>query len=210
MSEKNQNSYCKYSASLLQYRNLIHRLNVFYPQIVIEMWIKYYFIAHRRTGFYMNYSPEHKAAWDRAIKLLEDNLIPISFNTWIKPLQLYSVTAESILIIADNFLTLNHVKQRYYTDLYNMIKLSFGRSYELEFYTQEEIKRLHTSVKQTTLNSKYNFENFVVGPSNSFAYAASLAVAEQPSDVYNPLFIYGSVGLGKTHLMNAIGNYIMA
>ena len=158
----------------------------------------------------MNYSPEHKAAWDRAIKLLEDNLIPISFNTWIKPLQLYSVTAESILIIADNFLTLNHVKQRYYTDLYNMIKLSFGRSYELEFYTQEEIKRLHTSVKQTTLNSKYNFENFVVGPSNSFAYAASLAVAEQPSDVYNPLFIYGSVGLGKTHLMNAIGNYIMA
>jgi len=158
----------------------------------------------------MNYSPEHKEAWDRAIKLLEDNLIPISFNTWIKPLQLYSVTAESILIIADNFLTLNHVKQRYYTDLYNMIKLSFGRSYELEFYTQEEIKRLHTSVKRTTLNNKYNFENFVVGPSNSFAYAASLAVAEQPSDVYNPLFIYGSVGLGKTHLMNAIGNYIMA
>jgi len=158
----------------------------------------------------MNYSPEHKQAWDKAIKLLEDNLIPISFKTWIKPLQLYSVSPETIIIIADNFLTLNHVKQRYYTDLYNTIKLSFGRSYELEFYTQEEIGRQQADVKRTTLNNKYNFENFVVGPSNSFAYAASLAVAEQPSDVYNPLFIYGSVGLGKTHLMNAIGNYIMA
>ena len=158
----------------------------------------------------MNYSPEHKEAWDKAIKLIEDNLIPISFNTWIKPLKLYSVTPETIIIIADNFLTLNHVKQRYYTDLYNMIKLSFGRSYELEFYTQEEISRQQNTIKRTTLNNKYNFENFVVGPSNSFAYAASLAVAEQPSDVYNPLFIYGSVGLGKTHLMNAIGNYIMA
>lgn len=158
----------------------------------------------------MNYTPEQQQAWERAIKLIEDNLIPISFNTWIKPLKLYSVTPESIIIIADNFLTLNHVKQRYYTDLYNMIKISFGRSYELEFYTQEEISRQQSSIQRTTLNPKYSFENFVVGPSNSFAYAASLAVAEQPSDVYNPLFIYGSVGLGKTHLMNAIGNYIMA
>ena len=158
----------------------------------------------------MNYTPEQKEAWDKAIGLLEKNLMPIKFNTWIKPLKLYSVTAESIVIVADNVLTLSSVKTRYFTDLYNMIKLSFGRSYELEFYTQDEIDRQQVSVKRTTLNSKYNFENFVVGPSNSFAYAASLAVAEQPSDVYNPLFIYGSVGLGKTHLMNAIGNYIMA
>ena len=158
----------------------------------------------------MNYTPEQKEAWDKAIGLLEKNLMPIKFNTWIKPLKLYSVNAESIVIVADNVLTLSSVKTRYFTDLYNMIKLSFGRSYELEFYTQDEIDRQQVSVKRTTLNSKYNFENFVVGPSNSFAYAASLAVAEQPSDVYNPLFIYGSVGLGKTHLMNAIGNYIMA
>ena len=158
----------------------------------------------------MNYTPEQKEAWDKAIGLLEKNLMPIKFNTWIKPLKLYSVNAESIVIVADNVLTLSSVKTRYFTDLYNMIKLSFGRSYELEFYTQDEIDRQQVSVKRTTLNNKYSFENFVVGPSNSFAYAASLAVAEQPSDVYNPLFIYGSVGLGKTHLMNAIGNYIMA
>ena len=158
----------------------------------------------------MNYTPEQKEAWDKAIKLLEDNLIPISFSTWIKPLELHSVTQDSIRIMVDNSFTLNHVKQRYYTDLYNMLKLSFGRSYELEFYTRDELARLQSEVKQTTLNPKYSFENFVVGPSNSFACAASLAVAEEPSAAYNPLFIYGSVGLGKTHLMNAIGNYTLA
>ena len=158
----------------------------------------------------MNYAPEHKQAWDKAISMLEQNLNPASFKTWIKPLQLYSVTPDKIIIIGNHSMGLNIIRQRYYTDIYNMIRFSFGRSYELEFYTQEEINRQHTTVQRTTLNSKYNFDNFVVGPSNSFAYAASLAVAEQPSDVYNPLFIYGSVGLGKTHLMNAIGNFIMA
>ena len=156
----------------------------------------------------MNYTAEQKEAWDKAIGLLKENLIPISFDTWIKPLQLYSVTPETISIIVSNTLVLNHVKQRYLTDLYNMIRMCFGRGFELEFYTEDEIARLANNPRQTTLNPNYSFENFVVGPSNSFACAASLAVAENPSSAYNPLFIYGSVGLGKTHLMNAIGNYI--
>ncbi len=158
----------------------------------------------------MNYTPEQKQAWDKAKSMLEENLIPVSFNTWIRPLELYSVTQDSILITVPNNLIQNHVRQRYYTELYNMMRMCFGRSYELELYTPEELSRQRGELTRTTLNAKYSFENFVVGPSNSFAYAASLAVAEQPSDVYNPLFIYGSVGLGKTHLMNAIGNYIMA
>ena len=157
----------------------------------------------------MNYTPEHLEAWEKVLRLLKDNLKPVSFDQWIKPLKLYSVTPEAVMIIADNYMAINIVKQRYYTPLYNMIKMVFQRSYELEFYTQEEIVKLNSNFKRTTLNEKYTFANFVVGPSNSFAYAASLAVAEQPSDVYNPLFIYGSVGLGKTHLMNAIGNYIL-
>ena len=158
----------------------------------------------------MNYTPEQLECWEKAMGLLENNLPPVSFNTWFKPLKLYSVTPEAVMIIVENHLALNLLKQRYYTPLYNMIKMAFRRSYELEFYTQEEIEMLRGNFKRTTLNEKYSFENFVVGPSNSFAYAASLAVAEQPSDVYNPLFIYGSVGLGKTHLMNAIGNYILS
>jgi len=157
----------------------------------------------------MNYTPEHEQAWNRAIKLLQESLPSFQFKTWIEPLKLHAVTPSSMVIIVDNQLTMNRINHRYRTDIYNMVKLSFGRSYELEFYTQEEMER-QPSVAKSTLNPKYNFENYVVGNSNSFAYAASLAVAEQPSEVYNPLFIYGSVGLGKTHLINAIGNYILA
>ena len=157
----------------------------------------------------MNYTPEQKAAWDRALKMLEKDVMPVSYNAWIKPLKLYSVTNDTIVILAENTFNLNHLKNRYYSMLYGAIRMAFGRTYELEFYTQDEIARNADRIGASTLNPKYSFENFVVGPSNSFAYAASLAVAEQPSDVYNPLFIYGGVGLGKTHLMNAIGNYIM-
>ena len=158
----------------------------------------------------MNYTPEQKQSWDRAVAMLEENLAPVSFNTWIKPLEMYAVTDEAIQILVPSPIIVDMVRQRYYTELYNMMRMCFGRSYELELYTPEELSRQRGELTRTTLNAKYSFENFVVGPSNSFAYAASLAVAEQPSDVYNPLFIYGSVGLGKTHLMNAIGNYIMA
>ena len=157
----------------------------------------------------MNYTPEQEQAWTRAIKLLEEHLPSFQFRTWIQPLKLHMVTSTSLIIIVDNQLILNRILNRYRTDIYNMVKLSFGRAYELEFHTQEDMER-QPVMKKSSLDPKYNFENYVVGPSNSFAYAASLAVAEQPSEVYNPLFIYGSVGLGKTHLMNAIGNYILS
>ena len=158
----------------------------------------------------MNYTPEQKQSWDRAVAMLEENLAPVSFNTWIKPLEMYAVTDEAIQILVPSPIIVDMVRQRYYTELYNTLRMCFGRSYELELYMPDQIARKNSEMTRTTLNPKYSFDNFVVGPSNSFAYSASLAVAEQPSDVYNPLFIYGSVGLGKTHLMNAIGNYIMA
>ena len=158
----------------------------------------------------MNYTPEQKQSWDRAVAMLEENLAPVSFNTWIKPLEMYAVTDEAIQILVPSPIIVDMVRQRYYTELYNTLRMCFGRSYELELYMPDQIARKNSEMTRTTLNPKYSFDNFVVGPSNSFAYAASLAVAEQHSDVYNPLFIYGSVGLGKTHLMNAIGNYIMA
>lgn len=159
----------------------------------------------------MNYTPEHKDKWDRAIKMIEESIpVPLSFTTWIKPLRLFSVSSDTISIIAENSLQLNHVKQRYYTELDNALRISFGQRYELEIYTEDELAKAVSNAPKTNLNPNYTFENFVVGSSNSFACAASLAVAENPSAAYNPLFIYGSVGLGKTHLMNAIGNYILA
>ena len=158
----------------------------------------------------MNYTPEQKQAWDHVVSIMQENLIPYVYQTWIAPLQLHSVTAESIILAAETFVQRDTIKQRYHTNLRELVRHSFGRAYEIEIYTREELDQLQTTLEQTTLNRRYSFDNFVVGPSNSFAYAASLAVAEQPSEAYNPLFIYGSVGLGKTHLMNAIGNFITA
>jgi len=158
----------------------------------------------------MNITHEQQSAWEEAMKMLEDDLNPASYTTWIKPLKLHAISNETIVIEVPNTFLINNVRQRYYTMIYNVISMAFGRKYELDFVTPEELEKQREAMENTMLNPKYTFENFVVGPSNNFAYAASLAVAEQPNDVYNPLFIYGGVGLGKTHLMNAIGNYISA
>lgn len=157
----------------------------------------------------MNYTAEQAQAWQKVCSILEEHLIPYVYQTWIQPLRLESVSGDSIVLVADSFVR-DTVKQRYYTNLYNLVERCFGRSYEIEICTEEELERTRVSFTNTSLNRRYSFDNFIVGNSNSLAYAACHAVAEQPSEAYNPLFIYGSVGLGKTHLMNAIGNYIVA
>ncbi len=158
----------------------------------------------------MNYTQQQKDAWDQVLAHLQQHINRVSFDQWIRPLELHSVKQDSLMIIGQDSFTINHVKNRYFTDLYNLVGICFGRTYELEFRTKEEMKNQSGAMNRTMLNPKYTFDNFVVGGSNNFAYAASLAVAEDPSNAYNPLFIYGSVGLGKTHLMNAIGNYIIS
>lgn len=157
----------------------------------------------------MNVTPEQQAAWERVLKTMEDSIPVVSYKAFFEPLKLYSVTSDTLVIIGDTTFNLQHLKNRYYTQLFNTVGTVFGRTYELEFYTQDDIKKNANNISVSTLNSKYTFENFVVGPANSLAYHASLAVAEDPSNAYNPLFIYGGVGLGKTHLMNAIGNFII-
>lgn len=160
----------------------------------------------------MNYTPEEKAKWDRLIQIIRETLessgqLP-SFNTFIKPLKLYAVTSDTLYVSGDNSFNLTHMKQRYGTMLYSMVPVVFGRRYELEYYPESDISRMVEKQEPSSLNEKYTFESFIVGPSNNLAFATSLAVAQTPGDAYNPLFIYGGVGLGKTHLINAIGNYI--
>ena len=160
----------------------------------------------------MNYTPEDKAKWDRLIHMIEETLENSAqrpfFDMFIKPLKLYAVSSDTLYISGDNSFNLTHMKQRYGTMLYSMVPVVFGRRYELEYYPESDIARIVDKQTPAQLNEKYTFENFIVGPSNNLAYATSLAVAQTPGDAYNPLFIYGGVGLGKTHLINAIGNYI--
>ena len=157
----------------------------------------------------MRYTPEQKESWDRVMHILEDNLDKVSFNGWFKGLSLYAITGDRMIILGQNAFNLQHMQLRYGTMLVNTVDMVFDKRYILEFHTQAEVASLEEKLSSSTLNDKYTFDNFVVGDSNTFAYSAALAVAEAPSESYNPLFIYGGVGLGKTHLMNAVGNYVL-
>lgn len=158
----------------------------------------------------MNYTPEQKAKWDRVKAIIEENMDKPSYRTWFKSLELYAISGDKIYIVGENAFTLSHMRQRYGSMLVSTMDMVFDKKYNPEFHTTDEIGLIDEKLSASTLNRKYTFDNFVVGASNSFAHAAALAVAESPSDSYNPLFIYGGVGLGKTHLMNAVGNFVLS
>ena len=158
----------------------------------------------------MNYTPEQKASWDRVMAIMRENLDGPSWNAWFKLLELYAVSGERMILFSPTSLNISFMKKRYGTMLMNAIDMVFDRKYKVEIRTREDIAEAEESLKASTLNEKYTFDNFVVGASNNFAYAAALSVAQDQAESYNPLFIYGGVGLGKTHLMNAIGNYVTA
>ena len=157
----------------------------------------------------MEFTNAHQESWQNALRMLENELPSASYNTWFKPLKLHAVNSDKILIEAPNPFVLNQLNGRYKSMLENVLAQTFGKRYDLTLALAADIERHMSQLTRTMLNTKYTFDNFIVGSSNSFAHAASLAVAEQPAGAYNPLFLYGGVGLGKTHLMNAIGNYIL-
>ena len=160
----------------------------------------------------MNYTPEQKVKWDRALSLIEESLDRVSYNMWFKPLKLYAISGETIYILGENAFALQHTRNRYGSTLERAMDMVFDIRYNLEYYTPDQIAMIEEklSASQATINSKYTFDNFVVGDGNKFAYSAAVAVAEAPTEAYNPLFIYSGVGLGKTHLLNAVGNYVLS
>ena len=154
----------------------------------------------------MHYTEDQLAAFEKAIAMFKADMNELFFNAWFSRLKLFTVTQDAIVIEAENVMVVEQLRSRYFQRLSNVLGATFGRTYDIEILTPEELQ--YREMENTMLNPRYTFENFVVGGSNSFAHAAALAVADDPSGAYNPLFIYGGVGLGKTHLMNAIGNYI--
>lgn len=159
--------------------------------------------------------------WDEILlKVKEEHeLTDVSFNTWLKPLEIYSVQNERVyILVSSEQMGLSYIKKKYYLPLKVAIAEVTGIEYEVEFVLPDQAKKLtmhHPRKTPTTeeaersnLNPNYTFDTFVVGNNNRFAHSASLAVAETPGEVYNPLFIYGGVGLGKTHLMHSIAHFI--
>jgi len=157
--------------------------------------------------------------WQKTLGLLKNELTEISFNTWIKTIDPLSLTANTINLAVPADFNKGILESRYQTLIKNAIKQVTFKEYEIAFIvpSQESLNKLPKQTESVSnedstlsiLNPKYTFDTFVIGNSNRFAHAAALAVAEAPGKAYNPLFIYGGVGLGKTHLMHAIGHYIL-
>lgn len=153
-----------------------------------------------------------KETWERVLELIAPEMTPVGFSTWIKPLKPLSLTDTSLTVAADSDIVKNMVSGRYTELLKNALKEVTGNdcSIDVTIGGEEVFSAEESAESDDSPSSKYTFDNFIVGNSNRFAQAAALAVAESPAAAYNPLFIYGGVGLGKTHLMHAIKNYITA
>lgn len=166
-----------------------------------------------------------KEIWDKTVNLIKGELTEVSFNTWIRSITPISSEGSLLKLGVPNNFTKDILENRYRDLIINSLKVLTSKEYDIEFIilSQEKKDSKKENIKQngssnnvvvndvlsSTLNPKYTFESFVIGNSNRFSHAASLAVAESPARAYNPLFIYGGVGLGKTHLMHAIGHYVL-
>jgi len=157
-----------------------------------------------------------KSVWEELLSKLEKKLKPQNFKTWFKPTQLYSVTSEKLTIMVPNDFFKKWLDRYYMGMIRREIAKISGHEMEVDFILPPKYnnikKRKNVSFKKkrsvSRLNPRFHFNSFVVGNNNRLAHAAALAVAQSPARAYNPLFIYGQVGLGKTHLLQAIGHYI--
>ncbi len=155
----------------------------------------------------------------------EYSLSDISYQTWVDPLKFYSVENDvvNIIIPSNQAHALNYISNKYKNYFQVTISEMFDHTFDVNFLLEKDIKDPEpvteekkfptgfdsVSYEIANLNPKYKFDTFVVGNNNRFAHSASLAVAESPGEAYNPLYLYGGAGLGKTHLMHSIGHFVL-
>ena len=162
--------------------------------------------------------------WPEILNMVktEHDVSPVSFSAWLEPLEVYKVEGNVVTIVVTNgSMALNYINKKYLLPLQVAIIETTGKDYEISLVLPEDIKEeipepapisnstLNGNIVKAGLNPRYTFDTFVVGSNNKMAHAASLAVAESPGEAYNPLFIYGGVGLGKTHLMHSIAHFVL-
>jgi chromosomal replication initiator protein len=160
--------------------------------------------------------------WSKCLLKIEGKVGNSVFDLWFKPIKIAGIKDQSVTLEIPNRFFKEWIEDSYPNLIKDSIELVIGHPVTLKYRVEEkqdttqqkisnqlENKRIRLANKGIYLNPKYTFENFITGNSNQFAHAAAIAVAESPGKTYNPLFVYGGVGLGKTHLMHAIGNKVM-
>lgn len=161
--------------------------------------------------------------WDEILMTVktEHDITNVSFDNWLRPLEVYGIEQNILyILVPSDQMSLNYISKRYLLPLKVAIAEITGHEYELKLLLPEQARGMHKDgakvskpsfsekTERSNLNQNYTFDTFVVGSNNRFAHSASLAVAESPGESYNPLYIYGGPGLGKTHLMHSIGHFI--
>ena len=160
--------------------------------------------------------------WNKSLARIEQKVGGSVFELWFKPIRMVQVKEQVVILEIPNRFYKEWIDDTYPNLIKDSLEAVMGFPVTLKYKVEEqqdtsqkksieklEQKRIRLANKGIYLNPKYTFDNFIKGVSNQFAHAAALAVAESPGKVYNPLFIYGGAGLGKTHLMNAIGNRVL-
>jgi len=189
--------------------------------------------CHQEVCFYMSLNQQQlEDIWEETLEVIREQISNPSFKTWFSETEPVGITADGTLRFSvPNEFIQDWISTHYNSLIADTISDISGQDFEVQFLTPEELEKIGPQEKSTGgedepgeekiiqdvdnsqlksgLNEKYTFDTFVVGNSNRFAHAASLAVAEAPAKAYNPLFIYGEVGLGKTHLMQAIAHFIL-
>ena len=168
---------------------------------------------------------DNQDLWSKFLSLLQQKINPITFNTWFKPLKLHEIDTlkNKIVIQVPMAVHKKVLETSWYQLLEDALTELTNVTYEISFVLEDEtvdnleiinnrtleVKKDNNTEFITNLKKEFTFDNYVTGDTNKFAKTAAIAVAQQPGKIYNPLFIYGKSGLGKTHLMHAIGNYIV-
>ena len=158
--------------------------------------------------------------WATFLAKIEIKLKPVLYQTWFENTKLIDLNNDYAIVLVQSDIHKKHLKENYNDIIKETFMEVTGSIFDFKYITEEEyskedkenieIKDNNEAIFESGLDSKYTFDNFISGESNKFAKAIGVAVAEKPGAMYNPLFIYGNSGLGKTHLMHAIGNYIMS
>lgn len=150
--------------------------------------------------------------WEKVVALLADEISAVSFNSWIKPVTAVEMTESKIVLCVPFGVNKNMIMTKYFSLIESCLEAVTSKKRSIEVIVSEETKASDDEDPlrvESTLNPRYTFDSFVVGNNNTVAYVAALAVAESPAQTYNPLFLYGGSGLGKTHMLQAIGNYYL-